>query len=343
MKNKGLLSTSNYEDSIQRILVPSILVLASLVIGTLGYFFIEKLSIIDSVYLTTATMFLATGYLNGLNLSAAGKLFSMVFLIIGVFSVFYAVGTIIEFIVEGNIKGIRRKRKMDKTLSEIKGHYIISGFGRVGHQIAAQLEAEKIPYVIIDMKHDTAEELEPKGVPFIIGNVSSDEVLEKEGIKRAKCLIAAADSDVENVYVTLTAKDLNPGITVVARASHKYTESKLRKAGADRVISPYFIAGSRMASMAVNPVSSEFLDIVTGSDNIELWLKEVKVKERSQLADKTLGEAKVRQVSGAMVLTIKKSNGSYDLSPRAESRMEIGDIVVALGTNQQLDILAKMA
>jgi len=342
MKSKGPLSTSSYVDPLQRILVPAIFVIASIVLGTTGYLIIEKMSFLNALYLTVATMFLAMSYIDSIHLSSAGKIFSMVFLVLGVVSVFYAVGTIIEFIVEGNIVGIRRKKKMDKKLEEMNDHLVICGFGRVGHQIAKDFERDKTPFVVIDAKPQTAEELEERGVPFVIGDVSSDEVLEKAGIKRAKGLLATADSDTENVYVTLAARVMNPSLNIIARAGSKGTESKLRRAGANSVMAPYYVAGNRMASMALTPVSIEFLDIVTGSDNIEFWMKEFKVEKKSHLADKTLGEANIRQSSGVMILSIKKTTGKFDLSPKADSRMEVGDILIALGTTEQLTSLEKM-
>ena len=341
MREKGPLSAANYVDSIQRILAPSLLLLFSVLTGTIGYMLLEKMSLFDSFYMTMITL-TSFGYREGQPLSHPGKILTIIVLILGVVTVAYVVGTIVEFIVEGNIVGIRRRRKMERRLEQIKEHFIISGFGRVGHQIAAQFEAEKIPYVVIDIKPETALELEEKGVPYVIGNVSSDEVLKKVGIMRAKGLVAAADSDVENVYVTLAAKDMNEKLFIVARAGNKEIEGKLKKAGADKVISPYYIAGSRMASMALTPVAVDFLDIVTGSDHIEFWLKEFKVKETSLLSNKTLGEANVRKNTGAMVLAIKNSQGDFDLSPKAESRIKPGDIIVAMGTTPQLASLESM-
>jgi len=185
-------------------------------------------------------------------------------------------------------------------------------------------------------------EAEKKGVPCFLGSVSDDDLLIKAGIKRAKGLFASADSDTENVYITLSAKYLNPDIFIVARASKKEMEEKLKKAGADRVISPYFMAGSRMASLATTPVSVEFLDIVTGNENMELWLKEIKIKTGSKMANKTLGELKIRQHSGAMILSVKKSNGGFEFSPHANSRIDADDTIVALGTNEQIKALEGM-
>lgn len=328
--------------SFRRIIIPGLLISAAVVIGILGYSLIEKMSLLDAVYMTVITI-ATVGYREVHPLSDAGKIFTIFFIIFGVATVVYTAGSIFEFIIEGNIFGIRRRNRMNRILDEIKDHYIISGYGRVGHQVAAQFDAEKIPYVVVDMKPETATELDQKNIPYIIGEVSSDEVLVRAGIKRAKGIVASADSDKENVYVTLAARVLNPSLFVVARASQKNTENKLKKAGADRVISPYFIAGSRMASMVLRPVSVEFLDIVTGSDNIELWIKEVAITERSHLANRSLGEANVRRNSGAMVVSIKKSAGGFDLNPKAESKMEPGDTIVALGTTDQLTALEKMA
>lgn len=247
MTSKNIFSPKNYLDSFERILTSIGLIILAVIIGIVGYLFIEKMSLLDAIYMTIITV---TGSHRELYpLSTAGKIFTIFFIIFGVTAVIYTAGTVIEFIIEGNIGGIRRRRKMDKILGQMKDHYMICGFGRVGHQIAAQFDIEKVKYVIIDSKPETYEELESKGVPFVIGNVSSDEVLQKAGIEYAKGLIAAADSDTENVYVTLTAKVMNPKIHIIARSAHKETESKLKKAGADSVISPYFIAGNQMACM----------------------------------------------------------------------------------------------
>ncbi|MFA5105078.1 MAG: TrkA family potassium uptake protein [Candidatus Margulisiibacteriota bacterium] len=337
-KNEPLLS-SNSIDSLQRIIPPVAFALSAVLIGTIGYVLIEHMTPLDSLYLTIASMFLTVSYLDTIKFSEAGKIFSIFFLVFGVFSVFYAVGTIIDFIVEGTILGIRRRKKMDDRINHMKGHYIVCGYGRVGHQIAQELKAHKLPFVVIDQKESTAEELKSNDIPYYIGSLSDDVILEKAGVTRAKVLFAAADSDIENVYVTLAAKVVNPEIVIVARASHKEVENKLRKAGANKVISPYFIAGSRMASMAVSPVSVEFLDIATGSDNVEMWVREFHIGEKSPLAGRTLGEANIRKATGTMILSIKKAAGDFELTPKSSSKMESGDIIVALGTGQQLSCL----
>jgi voltage-gated potassium channel len=225
----------------------------------------------------------------------------------------------------------------------MRDHYIICGFGRVGHQVARDLDAENIPYVIVDIKEKTAEELEEKGVPYIIGDVTAENLLENAGVERAKGMIAANDSDVANVYVTLSARALNKNLFIVARASTKAAEEKLKTAGANKVISPYYIAGRRLAALAIKPVASDFLDTVMHGEHLEFGLQEIPIDDQTSLIGKSLGEIQVRQQSGATILAIRRADGGFDLQPLAGTRIEKNDILVAIGTQEQLDLLAKMA
>ena len=232
---------------------------------------------------------------------------------------------------------------MDRIISEMRDHYIICGFGRVGHQVAHELLAEKKPVVIIDSKQETAAELETMKIPYIIGDITTDENLEEAGILKAKGLVACADSDTSNVFVTLSARVLNPKLFIVARASQKESEEKLKKAGADKVMSPYFIAGRRMASMIIKPIAVDYLDTVLHSEHLELSMGEFKVSESSQLVNKTLADSKIRQSSGSYVLSIRKTSGNFVLQPLSDTLVENGDILVGIGTPKQLGILEKMA
>jgi voltage-gated potassium channel len=212
----------------------------------------------------------------------------------------------------------------------------------VGHQVAEEFATAKVPYVIIDSKPRTAEELEAKGVPYLIGDMTSDEKLEEGGIKKAKGLIACADSDVANTFVTLSARALNRDLYIVARASEKETEEKLKMAGANRVISPYFISGRRIAALAIHPVASDFLDTVMHGEHLEFSLREIEIPDRSSLLDKSLADAEIRQRSGATVLAIRRPDGGFNLQPLAVSKIEKGDILVVIGTQEQLELLERM-
>jgi voltage-gated potassium channel len=311
------------------------------VVGTAGYTLIEGWSFLDAVYMVIITLF-TVGFQEMHELSSEARLFTIFIIVSGVGTAIYTAGQVVEIIVEGEILGYRRKRKMERKIREIKDHYIICGFGRTGHQVAKEFDTAKVPYVVVDRKPETAEELEPKGVPYVVGDVISDENLEEAGIRSAKGLVATADSDVANVYITLSARALNPDLYIVARASEIHTEEKLKMAGADRVISPYFISGKRMAAWATKPVTSDFLDMVMHGESLEFSLREITVSGSSSLIDKTLHEAEIRQKSGATVLAIRKEGGSFNLQPQAGSRIEKGDIFVVIGTQEQLDLLEEM-
>jgi voltage-gated potassium channel len=211
--------------------------LVVLVLGILGFMLIEHWTLLESCYMVVITL-LTIGFQEVHPLSDAGRIFTMCIAIVGVATAVYAAGRGMEIIVEGEILGYRKRRKMGKRIKEMHSHYILTGYGRVGHQVAADFDKAHIPYVVIDTKPETAKELEPKGVPHVVGDPTLDEVLEKAGIHRAKGLVACSDSDVSNVYVTLSARALNGKLYIVARAGQVETEKKLKMAGADRVISP---------------------------------------------------------------------------------------------------------
>ena len=325
----------------RKLLPAIILLLVIVVVGILGYEFIEKWTLLESAYMVITTIF-TVGFQEIHPLSTAGRIFTLCIIVSGVGSAIYAAGQAVEIIVEGEMTGYRKRKRMNKKISEMKHHYIICGFGRVGHQVAQAFEASRVPYVVIDSKKETLEELEMKDVPSIIGDATSDSVLIEAGIQSAKGLIACSDSDVANVYVTLSARVLNPGLNIVARAGFKDTEKKLRMAGANRVISPYFISGVRMAALATQPVASDFLDLVMHEGQIDFKLYEVAVPEGSSLIQKSIAEADIRNKSGALILAVRKSDGTFDLQPKENSTIEKNDVLVVIGTQGQFESLEKI-
>lgn len=231
---------------------------------------------------------------------------------------------------------------MDRKIREMKDHYLICGFGRVGHQVAQVFESWQVPFVVIDPKRESVDELAAKDVPVLVGDATDDAVLMAAEIQRAKGLIACSDSDVANVYITLSARQLNAGLNIVARASLKETEKKLTMAGANRVISPYFISGNRMAAMATRPVAVDFLDLVTHSGLVDFSLFQLAIPAGSSLSGKSIAEANIRNTAGALVLAIRKTDGSFDLQPKKTSKLDANDVLVVLGTQEQFDSLQKM-
>ena len=325
-----------------RRLLPALTFLAAIaVVGVLGYTYLEKWPLLDSVYMIVITLF-TVGFEEVHPLSPAGRIFTIFIIVGGVGSAIYAAGQVVEIIVAGEMSGYRRRRNMEKKIREMKDHYIICGFGRVGHQVAQVFETGQVPFTVIDPKQESLDELEAKDVPVLIGDATDDAVLMAAGIDCARGLIACSDSDVANVYITLSARQLNPSLNIVARASLKETEKKLALAGANRVISPYFISGVRMAAMATQPVAVDFLDLVTHSGLVDFSLFQITIPTGSPLHRKSIAEADIRNTSGALVLAIRKSNGSFDLHPKETSQIETNDVLVVLGTQEQFDSLQKM-
>jgi voltage-gated potassium channel len=324
-----------------RRLLPATVILASvIIIGIIGYESMEHFSFLDATYMVITTLF-TVGFQEVHPLSSGGRIFTIFIIIGGVGCAIYLAGQAMEIVVEGEMSGYRKRKRMDKKISQLKGHYIICGFGRVGHQVAQMFEASQVPYVVIDSKKETLDELSAISVPSIIGDATSDSILLEAGIQRAKGLIACSDSDVANVYVTLSARVLNANLNIVARAGIKDTEKKLIMAGANRVISPYFISGIRMAALAIRPVASDFLDLVTHGGQVDFSLYEMPIPDNSPLVNKTVGDADVRGNSGALILAIRKNDGKFDLQPKASSLIHRNDVLVVIGTQEQFDSLCR--
>jgi voltage-gated potassium channel len=325
----------------KRLLPATIVLIGIIVVGIIGYDHYEKWTLLESAYMMIITLF-TVGFQEVHPLSPSGKIFTMFIIIAGVGTAIYLAGQAVEIIVEGEMTGYRKRKSMDRKISQMKDHFIICGFGRVGHQIAQVFESSNVPFVVIDEKKATLDELEGKNIPIIVGDATSDGILLEAGIRSAKGLIACADSDVANVYVTLSARCLNSQMNIVARAGLKDTEKKLIMAGADRVISPYFISGIRMAALAIRPVASDFLDLVTHGGQVDFSLYELAIPENSFLVDKTIAEAAIRSSSGALILAIRKKDSSFDLQPQATTKIEQDDVLVVIGTQEQFDALHKM-
>jgi len=239
-----------HTNPLRRLLIPALLLLVVIFFGVAGYMRIEGWDLLDSLYMVVITM-TTVGFMEVHPLNDVGRLLTIVVILAGAGTLAYCLGQLIEMMVEGQVVGYRRRRKMEKAIAEMKEHFIICGFGRVGHQIASEFIEAKVPFVVIDNKPEVTQELEPQGIPHLVGDITADAILKEAGIMRAKGLIASADSDTANVFVTLSARVLNPNLYIVARSGSIDAEEKLRKAGANRVISPYFTAGKHMAEIAI--------------------------------------------------------------------------------------------
>jgi voltage-gated potassium channel len=275
-------------------------------------------------------------------LSDSGRVFTVIFISLAIGTVGFSVAQLVEFTLEGHLEGFRRMRSMQKRIDALDGHYIVCGYGRVGQEVVTELLRKHAQILVIDLKPPEFE-LNRDGVPFIQGNATSEEVLTDAGIQRARGLIAAMDSDTENVFTVLTARTLKPGLFLIARASEPGTTRKLKMVGADRVVSPYVTSGRRMAAMATHPEVVEFLEHFTSPlEGIELELGSVMVEASSELEGKSLAEADLRRRCGAMVIAVRRETG-MKFNPDAGTRLERGQKLMVLGTRDQLSKLEQMA
>lgn len=310
--------------------------------GTGGYMLIERWPIIDSFYMMVITLS-TVGFTEVRPLSPGGRLFTSALIVAGVGSVAYLFGTVSQYIVGGELTGSLRRNRMQRNLDAMDRHYIICGFGRVGQQVLDDLKRRQRACVVIDEAAEPLDTIEDD-VPYIHGDAAEDEVLRRAGVERARGLVAATGDDPTNLFVTLTAFTLNNQLSIVARANHPSTEPKLLRAGATHVISPYRISGRRIATQLLYPSVTDFLDIVMHSGELELWLEEVDVHDGSDLHQKTVAEANVRQRTGSNILAVRRhEEGTMLTNPAGDLRFEPGDVIIALGTRPQLAKLAELA
>jgi len=312
------------------------LVILILISGIAGYRLIEGWSFFDAFYMTIITVS-TVGYKEVAPLSLGGKIFTLILIVGGVGTVVYALGIMVEFLVEGHFTGILGRRRMRKQIEKLKNHYIICGFGRVGEQISKELESASVPFVIIDNNAERISKCEQENLLNIEGDASEDQILEAAGLKKAKGLIAVVDNDADNVMVTLSAKGLNPEIFVVARAEYEESERKLKKAGANRVVSPSTIGGRRMAALLLKPLVCDYLDVVAHGENILFQLEETEIKQDAKIANMSIKNAGVRDKTGVLIMAVKKGDGKIITNPPPSVVLEAKDRLVVMGTKEQLE------
>ncbi|MFC2003975.1 potassium channel family protein [Chloroflexota bacterium] len=306
---------------------------AIIAIGVIGYTVIEGWSFLDSLYMTIITI-TTVGYNEVHPPTDNGQIFSIFLIIGGVGGALYALTGVMQYIVEGNIGTTWGRRRMKSKIAQLKGHFILCGFGRVGEEIAHTFKEEGAPFVVIDNRPDCIARIEQTGYLYLEADATSDEVLKEAGIERARGLVAAVGVDTDNTYITLSARELRPDLFVEARASSEEAEKKLKRAGADRVVSPYSLGGRRMAMLALRPAVVDFIDTVTQRRGPELQLENIAVSSGSSLAGQTVEEA--RQCSKATVLAVSKKSGRLLPNPSGEETIAAGDSLIIMGTREQL-------
>ncbi len=309
--------------------------------GTIGYSAIEDWGIFEALYMTIITL-ATVGYNEVHTLSHNGQIFTIFLIVFGVGTIAYTIGSMIQFMVEGQLYQILGRKKVQKKISRLREHYIICGYGRIGRLISHELASKPLPFIVVENDSKQCQQLEEDGYLFIEGDATQDESLERAGIHHAKGLITAVASDSANVFIVLTARGMKSNLFIMARASEDGAEIKLMRAGANKVVSPYTIGASRMAQAILRPSVVDFIDIATGRKNIELQMEEIPVAPNSSLVGKDLSQSGIRKNLGLIIVGIKHDEQMI-FNPAANTIIEAGHILIALGEYPEIQKLELIA
>jgi voltage-gated potassium channel len=309
-----------------------------LLAGTVGYLLLG-FPLLDALYQTVTTV-TTVGFREVQPLSEVGRVFTMVLILVGVATVLYAFSLLMGALIEGQVRELFGRRRMERQISHMSGHVIVCGFGRVGRNIADYVSKAGQQVVVVDRD---AHRLLSVAYPVVVGEATEDRVLCEAGIQRARVLVTALTTDADNLFVTLSGRSIRPDLFIVARARLEDSEDKLTRAGADRVVNPQSIGGQRMAAFVLQPHVAEFLDVVMHDGTMEFRLEEVAVPGGSPLAGASLREAHIRDLTGALILALRDGDGSFTTNPPPETVLAAGQILIAIGTEAQLKALAEAA
>jgi len=314
----------------------SVVLLASVVCaGTAGYVIIEGWDVFDAFYMTITTV-TTVGYGEIHPLSRAGRVFNTGVVILGVATVLYTFSFLMARLVEGDLQARWARRRRERMLDDLTNHFIICGFGRIGHIVAREFMRQDVPFVIIERDIERMQAAIDMGYLAVEADASSEDVLRRLGIGRARGFIAAVSTDADNVFAILTARLLRPDLFIIGRAETEDAKAKLVRAGADRVLSPYQIGGLQLAQTALRPAVVDFVQLATSSDNLDLNMEQVQIEPGAPLAGRSILQANLRQRFGVVVVGIQRASGSMEFNPPPESLMGVGDYLVVLGQTKNL-------
>jgi voltage-gated potassium channel len=326
----------------RRLLSVIIILSVLLGVGSIGYSIIEKWSFRDSLFMTVITLS-TVGYNEIYPLTPRGEVFTIFLIILGVGGAAYTFSTITDYIVAGELHGLLRRRRMRGKIERTENHYIVCGYGRVGQQVVDGLIENGREVVVIDRNPEPLRLLDTRDIAYLVGDASDDQVLQAAGIQRAQGLSSCLAEDATNVFVVLSARALNPDLTIIARSNVTDSAPKLRIAGADQIVNPYLITGRRMAAELINPTIVEFLDVVLQHGGLDLRIEEIVVGATGELAERSLGQCNVRGETGVNILAVRRKNEDIHTDLGPDFTLNAGDILISLGTPEQLSFLAQRA
>lgn len=313
----------------------------AVIFGTVGFHFVEGWSLADSLYVTVQTL-TTVGYGDMPPRSGTGRLFAVVVMLIGAGGVALAVSTIVQSVVKWELISTFGQRRLTKKMSKLHDHYIICGSGRVGSHLVRDLMRGSESFVVIENDQQRAADFSQRGVNVLVGDATLEETLRNVGVAHARGLAACLPNDADNVYVVLTARDLNPHLRIVARAAEEQAEAKLLRAGANHVIAPTIIGGHRMAVALTKPAVSEFMDSITANE-LGLGFEQVEVDAASSLVGQELRATSIRSELDIVIISIRRQTGEVIFNPAGDCRIENGDILIAIGRAESLTKLNKLA
>ncbi len=335
-QNQASFSLTRYLFRHRSSLIIIILPLVLIVLGTSGYMLLEKWSLLDALYMTIITMS-TIGYGEIQPLSSPGRMFTIGLIIIGVISASYAITATVDLFSSKEFLGYIRYRRRRRMLKKISNHCIICGFGRMGRSLAEELQIRGTSIIIIDTDGDVVERCQQLDIPAVLGNGSDEHILREAGIKQAASLVTVTPSDADNVFIILTAKSINPDLTIISRCNADASRPKLEKAGADTVLSPYTITGRRIAHILTHPGVTNFLDGILDFGDHQMHLEEFIIGQDSSLVGQTLGEAKLN----AVVLAVDYPGQKVHTHPSADTKLLPGTAIIAMGQDKELNQLAQ--
>ncbi|SHJ29848.1 voltage-gated potassium channel [Desulfatibacillum alkenivorans DSM 16219] len=309
--------------------------------GSVGFMIIEGWSFLDALYMTIITIS-TVGYKEVGDLDENGRFFVIIFIFFGVGLFMYAVAFIAQFMVEGRLREILGRRKLENQIKKLKNHYVVCGYGRIGSVLCKDLIHGKKQIVVVEQEEKYLESLNKEGILYLLADATDEETLIQAGIKQARGLVAALGSDAQNVFVVLTARQLNPDLFIMARANVQSSMPKLMAAGSNKVVSPHDIGAKRMADGILHPNVTDFLELASCNTQDDINMEEIPVAEDSKLAGVALFESNIRKDLNLIIIAIKKSDGAMSFNPEFSAIITPGDTVIAVGKRGNLSQLEKI-
>jgi voltage-gated potassium channel len=310
--------------------------------GALGYHLTEGWSAFDSLYMAVITL-TTIGFSEVHPLSNAGRSFTMVLSLSGIFTIFFATSEILRSWASGELRALMGRQRFEKAMSKLRDHVIVCGYGRMGRLVCQELSRVEVPFIILDNSPERLADFALKGgVPLHV-DATNDESLRRAGIDKARALVTVLPSDADNLFITMSARLLNEKLPIISRAEEEATASKLMRAGASRVVSPYVIGGARVAQAILQPAVLDFIDVATRSEHLELQLEEVVVAPTSQLAGRSIADTRIRTDLNVIIVALKSPGSRMSFNPKDDAVIQSGETLVMLGAREQLNRIERMA